>query len=121
MFITLIETAQIFQSSELCIDSAIADGLLRNRYKVSTNSSQSLQQVKSQLPQDVSRLETFKLLDDVLPRQDVDVSFPKDVRITIDFCMHELSSNHLRTFDGCIKSTFQDCVDIILRNYLFEI
>ena len=83
-----------------------------------------MQQVKSQLPLDVSRLEAFKLHDDVLPvlpRQDVDVSFPKDVRITIDFRVHELSSNHLRTFDGCIKSTFQDCVDIILRNYLFEI
>ena len=38
MFITLIETAQTlktFKSSEFCIDSAIADGLLRNRYTVS--------------------------------------------------------------------------------------
>ena len=36
MFITLIETAQTlktFKSSEFCIDSAIADGLLRNRYR----------------------------------------------------------------------------------------
>ena len=36
VFITLIETAQTlktFKSSEFCIDSAIADGLLRNCYK----------------------------------------------------------------------------------------
>ena len=62
MFITLIETAQTlktFKSSEFCIDSAIADGLLRNRYKVSTNSSQPLQELTSQSLQDVSRLEAL--------------------------------------------------------------